>query len=423
MTNFCQTLIGKFKQTLNKTNQFSLILLALLVSPQMLAQNATPPENTGFDLIIDKLICRGNENTQCDFITKKYYQSVGDYVDPDEIADARLRLGTLQQFKNVSISLEKSKQRGHVNVIFEVDEAPHVQYSLGSHYRGYDSRWAQSDGFGQSVGVTDFNFLGTGKELSFNVTGGYSESGYSGRKSYSKGYSANLSYYDPHLNDSVDYFLSASLSYDSSKTSYTDAIFTANQGLENLFKGSSSNSRSDYSLAVGRRFASHSFISFGARHSYYSFGDRELSTDENSRVFMAYGWDSTDDKLFATQGSAFRAELNTTLDGDSASLYLSYQDNIRLSEDYVFGYQVSEHSTLKSPYDHTERLDPQLSLTLSDIDSSEKASGKYTGWRYSMSTPLRDIDTNTLSFGLSYIYQTDQLIMNFSLNYHPDFGG
>ncbi|MFT4925874.1 MAG: hypothetical protein ACI8WB_001969, partial [Phenylobacterium sp.] len=85
--------------------------------------------------IIDDIVCEGNNTTDCDFITKKYYQHVGDVLDPNEIADARLRLGTLFQFKNVSTRLKKGAERGHVVVVFAVSEASNIQYDLGLGYR------------------------------------------------------------------------------------------------------------------------------------------------------------------------------------------------------------------------------------------------------------------------------------------------
>lgn len=415
MINHCHTLLGKFLQTLNNSYQLTLLLLGLLASPQLLAQDVMASVHAGYSLIIDELVCRGNENTQCEFITKKYYQDVGEFVDPDEIYDARLRLGTLQQFKNVTIVLEKAKQHGHVNVVFVVDEAQHIQYSLGTGYQGFDLGLIRSDSISQSVGVTDFNFLGSAKELSFDVSSFYNESrGSFGNNSYSHGYNANLSYYDPHLNNSVDYFLLARASHQSLENSFPSRTLVDSEGVTHVIDGSFSFSSSSYSISLGRRFASHSYISVGALDS---------NAVEDASLFMAYGWDSTDDKLFATKGSAFRSELTSSLDGDSSSLLLSYEANMRLSEDYVLGYQVSDSILLNHPRFRENQLDPQMTLSLSDIDSSQRASGKYTGWRYQVSSPLRDMDTHTLNFGVSYIYQTDKFIMNFSLSYHPDFGG
>ncbi|PAJ74599.1 hypothetical protein CJF42_09775 [Pseudoalteromonas sp. NBT06-2] len=69
-----------------------LLLTIPFNSTQVQASEAEPPK-----LIIDDIKCTGNSTTDCDFITKKYYQKVGDVLNPDEIEDAKLRLGTLIQ--------------------------------------------------------------------------------------------------------------------------------------------------------------------------------------------------------------------------------------------------------------------------------------------------------------------------------------
>ena len=84
---------------------FSILFLA--TSWRSFAESST--SSTQAVLIIDDIICQGNENTDCDFITKKYYQKIGQVLDADEIADAQLRLGTLIQFKYISIHLEKKE--------------------------------------------------------------------------------------------------------------------------------------------------------------------------------------------------------------------------------------------------------------------------------------------------------------------------
>ncbi|OUS24697.1 hypothetical protein A9Q98_13310 [Thalassotalea sp. 42_200_T64] len=194
---------------------------ALLMSNQTYAQVIEPSVNPSADsvsqarnsktkdLIIDDIICSGNKDTDCEFIVKKYYQAIGDVLDTNEIADARLRLGTLFQLTDTDVYLEKGKQRDHVIVVFAVQEASNIQYEVSSgfqfsdfnendyvydcighsadyqrHYyqdspngitdtRQIDSEYKDCDSqadlssFYVTSKVTDFNFLGTGKELSF----------------------------------------------------------------------------------------------------------------------------------------------------------------------------------------------------------------------------------------------------------------
>lgn len=171
------------------------ILFSLSVMPFFATAQVTSTQPI---LIIDDIICQGNENTECDFITKKYYQQIGQVLDADEIADARLRLGTLIQFKAVNIHLEKGSQRNHVVVVFDVNEASNIQYELGANYGYSESNNfynrcvynlenedeihfgtcednAKYNGAGLSAKVTNFNFLGTGKELSLSIDNGISQ--------------------------------------------------------------------------------------------------------------------------------------------------------------------------------------------------------------------------------------------------------
>jgi outer membrane protein assembly factor BamA len=391
-----------------------LLLIASFTSSFLFAQAPIAIENDGYKLVIDNIVCRGNENTQCEFITKKYYQNIGENVDPEEIADARLRLGTLQQFKNVDIVLEKADIRGHVSVIFVVDEAQHVQYNLRTSYARRDINDFYSDVFNQTVGVTDFNFLGSAKQLSFNAVANYNK--YPSSRFYNldqKNYRAGLLYYDPHLSDSVDYFLSADLNYYSFTrpdfVSYLDEEGNAHFGSE-----SSQESHYSFSMDIGRRFGSHSYVSFGA-------GGSKANSTTNFNI--AYGWDSTDDKIFPTKGSIFHSEIAGFNDWGEAYFSLKYTKYSSFTSRYTFSYGIDEYIN-HSDDSRIKRasFNPQLKLTLTDIDSSGSISGKYTGWRYHLSVPIRDIATKSVIFGLSYIHQTDKLIYDFSLSYQSDFG-
>jgi len=167
-----------------------LLLGVLFNSTQVQANEVGTPE-----LIIDDIKCTGNSTTDCDFITRKYYQKVGDVLNPDEIEDAKLRLGTLIQFKSTRIHLEKGSQRDYVVVVFDITEASNIQYDVGYRYEKKKERekhgscaYSSIDRAGiclsgnrinDSAGhiwagkITDFNFLGQGKELSFSIEKSY----------------------------------------------------------------------------------------------------------------------------------------------------------------------------------------------------------------------------------------------------------
>jgi outer membrane protein assembly factor BamA len=281
--------------------------------------------------IIDGISCEGNKNTECDFITKKYYQQVGDVLDAEEIADAKLRLGTLIQFKTVNTRLKKGQERGHVVVVFEVSEANHIQYELGLGFNyagvGMDDKFCSrswgstecesqnghSSGPAYSAAITDFNFLGTGKRLSFSANNAewsnkfnydvvyyrdngeeYSYSGPGQRNSISGATLYSLTYHDPHLFDSTNYFFTARVNSASSSQRYNDRIHVdqqepiLNQDNRPFQEGNSY-------LEIGRRFSSHSFASVDLS-GFDGFG-------------FNYGWDSQDNSLFPTQGSLFTSTV------------------------------------------------------------------------------------------------------------------
>ncbi|NQZ12483.1 MAG: hypothetical protein HRT35_35465, partial [Algicola sp.] len=119
------------KKSINNTQLLATLMfgaLALQANTTRADETVTYEDNPKW--VIDGITCEGNKNTECDFITKKYYQQIGDVLDAEEIADAKLRLGTMIQFKTVNTRLAKGKERGHVVVVFEVSEANHIQYEL-----------------------------------------------------------------------------------------------------------------------------------------------------------------------------------------------------------------------------------------------------------------------------------------------------
>ena len=239
-------------------------LLTVFVPTPALFALETDEQTSTYHLIIDDIVCRGNEDTDCDFITKKYFQKVGDIVDPGEIADARLRLGTLQQFRDIRIILEKGRERGHVKVVFIVDEANQIQYNITTNFLSRDTQDLDTDRFGLSTGITNFNFLGKGKHLSlginvsksqleqvlpdnFNILTGEFNSSY---ESDTSDQSISLSYYDPHLLDSKKYYLQTFISYLSSEQTSKSQFNYSDSFSETRIK--SDQDRLDYGITLGR---------------------------------------------------------------------------------------------------------------------------------------------------------------------------
>lgn len=407
------------------------LFICILLSNSAFANSASTAD--GFNkLIVDGLICRGNDTTECSFITKKYYQSIGDTVDPDEIADARLRLGTLQQFKNVSIVLEKASQRGMVNVVFIVNEANNIQYSLGGGYNHLGTSFFKNNSYVLNAGVTDFNFLGTGKQLSFGVASGYSKMS---SDQTSKGNNLTLAYYDPHLLGSVNYYLAAGIRLSQNKQKSEIFRQEADAGLTERDTQSYA-----YNLSFGRRFASHSYVAVHAVGFKFKGDTADVmnlsgnSFDSFAPTFgVEYGWDSRDDLIFPTLGSAFSVFVNESIfEGDTTdtndnllnfekqkNVEVRYSDNIRLNSNLIFNYGINATIDLAKLDELARQPSPTVSFGLASINSTHSADGQYKGWKYGVSLPINpdDLEVDRAELSLSYIHQTDALIVNISLGY------
>jgi len=417
---------SKLKQSIIELGIIAAFLLLIIISPTLLASEDNNNDvSSPYNLIIDDIICRDNKNTKCAFITKKYYQNIGDLVNPEEIADAKLRLGTLFQFRNVRIVLEKAEQRNHVVVVFIVKESEQVQYNVGLSYLGRKNDQIQSDKYSATVGVTDFNFLGTGKELGFSFLRGDSivdlgitavtidENGQfvlSPARISQTSNQFGLSYYDPHLFDSKRYYLRSTIGY-------------SRDSIEGIFSFIVNNlSTTTASLAFGKRFASHSY--FELNSNYFDISGEVLPFEAENTINLVYGWDSRDDLLFPTKGSVFSAQLvNVTKENrESRAIGFSFSDNIAFLDDKVFDYAITARVNSKTTPFIDRFTNTYSTFTLSDINSSGSKDGNYSGWKYRIKIPLQNTRAKDISYGVSYIHQTDTLIMQFSLDYTLEEG-
>lgn len=448
---------------LSPKSKFSIVtafaFAGLMVPCSEVLANTT---STGASLVIDNIVCEGNESTDCDFITKKYYQQSGEILDPNEVADARLRLGTLIQFRQVDIRLEKGHKRGHVIVVFDVTEASNIQYEWATglqyssddyHYCRQVYRWREQpfeqcsqnsiteSSFDFNGTVTDFNFLGSGKRLSvnFNTVGGKREieedstffgeqpeyyASYSSLDSdyYSLGLS--LDYYDPHLFGSSVYYGRARISYGRAEGNSETSATLPEQGVyERRYKYTDVSI--PYQLEFGRRFASHSFVSFDI-NKFSVKGDGRAPT--NVIFGLNYGWDSRDDILFATQGSVFNSRYFHRGPDSNYGISLEYTRYHSLWHNKVLSWGLhSSHSKNQTQYYNTPtsladkttaRYGGSLRFTsITDIDAYE---GTYSGWHVDLAvTQMNDTPSGipnlplTLDFG--YTYQTSSMVYRFSV--------
>ncbi|NQZ12481.1 MAG: hypothetical protein HRT35_35455 [Algicola sp.] len=452
---------------------------ALIAFPGVaFAANQTPNNEItsgGSALVIDNIVCKGNDTTDCDFITKKYYQAKGDVLDPSEIADAKLRLGTLIQFRDVDIHLEKGHKRDHVIVVFDITEASNIQWEVGAglHRSNQDSNSAQcyksyyntgnvcfdqsgqSDSLGLTTTVTDFNFLGSGKRLSIGITASKYDSetqvdyfasngslpanaplSYSADND-SHGYGFNVTYYDPHLFDSTHYYLRSNLGRFGSSS---DTINIINMP-DNLSVTRESQSRShswSWGVETGRRFASHSFVALNVNKTFpgtASFTDdsdnQTVSIDQpdSTNIGVSYGWDSQNDTLFPTQGSYFSTSYNhSNSNGSSDALSMNYLQHFSWQDKTVLslGGGVSANRFAYRGFEtipSTRSVHTSLKARLTSINSIDQANGIYSGWHGELNLSKTDYESapdNDISLNLQagYTYQSDSMIYRFTLGYN-----
>jgi len=428
------------------TAVFGLFLEIALQSTSVFASEHEFNENSKPVLIIDAITCQGNTSTECSFVTKKYYQQIGDVLNPDEIADAKLRLGTLIQFKSVNIHLEKGYQRDHVVVVFDVNEASNLQYELGIGYDYTKIKSTATDGkksrYGLNGKITNFNFLGTGKELSFSFSDARDESEYeSSTKSVfidssenytevwqqekstnnSDDYALSLSYYDPYLLGSSYYYLAAHIQYD--KYSYTRNIYT------NVLAQQPSNTQSTaYSRA--NKYNSQTLL-FGRRFGRYSYISLDVVTNNaganQTSYGVSYGWNTEDDALFPTQGSVFSTRVSE-MRGDYG-VNLQYKEHVAvgLNRVIMFGGNI----TLNESNNYcnacylivNNSVSASIFSRYSSIKPIDKTMGTYAGWYIGFHVGQSNISKDLYKYTFAginagYTYQTATMIYRFSLAFN-----
>jgi len=440
-----------------KTSPISILLLLATILHSGLTfsapQSTTPTTNNQAKLIIDDIVCRGNDTTECTFVTNKYFQVVGDELDPEEIADAKLRLGTLIQFQSVAIYLEKGKKRNHVVVVFDVTEASNLFYEVGLTALkttltngGYDpSQFRRDDQSGNlTAKVTNFNFLGSAKELSFAVTTNRetSDTSFTGlgsrvnldtfdienfrsnnwQQNRNNNVSVNLRYFDPHLLNTSHYYMAMDAQYSrlDSKFNSREQFITPENKPDMVFNSKADSSWQRYSLLFGKRFARYSFVAFDVAYSdtRYSGSDTVYG--------VSLGWNSEDDVLLPTKGSSLSTRLSRTKDSWTGSMDFKQNLAIRANKIVTFGGGVTYNSLDSNCNSCALLIDDSISASAftryTDITPIDVGAGIYSSWfvnaRYGQSNISEDL-YNTRYYDLSagYTYQTASIIYRFTLSY------
>lgn len=132
---------------------------------------------------IDRITIKGNTRTRDNVIRRELRIAEGGLFDSKAIRQSTQALQRLMYFEEVTITPEPSLDPNRMNVIVNVKEKSTGTFSIGAGYSSADNLILMGQ-------IAENNFLGRGDTLSLSAN----VSGKSSRY--------NLSYTDPHLNDS-----------------------------------------------------------------------------------------------------------------------------------------------------------------------------------------------------------------------------
>ena len=402
-------------------------------------------------LVIDDITCLGNNTTECSFIRNKYYQNVGDQLSPDEIIDAKLRLGTLIQFQRIDVYLKKGKKRGHVIVVFDIKEASNLQFELSYDAKRIKSKENFYSCYGEivpssneelinlcdrdkyrvteteqyiSARVTNFNFLGSGKELSFSASGyQYDKKSDHFKQSliepsdtdnWSARYISSLkrislNYYDPHLLSSPYYYINANLQLPKVRTKYIEVDINSTETSNEEFP-----LKERAWFTIGRRFARYSYVSFSLA------GDLDKEVNEN--YYLIYGFNSENDILFPVQGEKLTTSYITLSDGHRYEF--SYLFHLNLDEYSAISFGASADYYKESNENFYSKItEAALSVKYTNFKVINTRAGGYSGWSIAATAKIKEDwydnnpqeEFNIIELDAGYTYQTESMIYRFSL--------
>ena len=316
----------------------ALLAVLLAVSAPARAQDVAVAVAEDPPLTVERILCRGNETTSCDFILSHLYLSVGDKVDEREIREATIRLSWLPSFESVSIYLERGSQRGRADVVVEVREANRVIWEATAGFH------AQASSIGQfALGrATHYNLFGEGKILDAQVSSRLHIEGPIFRST-----NWGVQYVDQHLFGSKRNFAAAGLWYQDFRREWDngDVVDAEQLGLD---------------LTYGRRLFSFSYLTLGYQFRPLSNVDSRRREDDGrfdihtgqirGGAQVTYGWNSEDDPYFPTRGSRLHYGWFRAIDGGDGQ-FLSFRKNWRpfgagvwsliLDTDSTVGFQYS----------------------------------------------------------------------------------
>ena len=132
---------------------------------------------------VNRIIIRGNERTRDKVIRREIALAEDDIYDASAIKRSTARLKRLEFFEEVNITPEPTDEDDKMDVLVELKEKSTGTFSIGAGYSSVDSLMFMGE-------ISQNNFLGRGQRLALSANIGGSNTRY------------NLSFTEPHLNDS-----------------------------------------------------------------------------------------------------------------------------------------------------------------------------------------------------------------------------
>lgn len=231
----------------------------------------------GQKVYIKDVLISGNDRTSDNVVRRNMYLAPGDQYNLTDLTDSKAALGRTGFFENSEIAEERVSEN-KMNLIVKLKEQPTGQLMLGGGYGSYDKLML-------NAGVSDKNIVGTGMDLSFNLTLSAKQQNYV------------MSLMNPRFRDS-EYSLGGSL-YASQNVWYN--YTTDVKGL---------------SMTSGRQLTR--YMGAGATYSYASINYSDIQNlttlptnmynTTNSSITPFLNYDDTDDYLYPRRG--YRAGLS-----------------------------------------------------------------------------------------------------------------
>lgn len=305
------------------TMKFSYVTtLLLIIGVANVAQAAEEPQ-----LRVERVECRGNRSTSCDFIRSHLNLAAGMPLSEAEIRVAQLRLSSLRNFEAVDVRLERGSERNAVIVVIEVEEAsPITIESLGGLSSRLDATRSVFAGR-----LAHQNLFGAGKIVDFAAVAITPLAG----DAYEEQYAVHLRYADPNLFGSKRYFGIA-------RASWVNAQHRDIYGNFSDFEGA------ELDLRVGRRFGDFSYLTLGATFRpnvswitgewHSNPGDFDITVrDEDYGLNIVYGRNSEDDLYFPTQGYSFHIGAGWDFGSGSPAnrAHIQFRKTWRLDQSFI----------------------------------------------------------------------------------------